>query len=204
MSKSCDDVLTNKWIWVTIGIPTQTTVCRYAGEEFFREYGDGGYELVDGLVVENAMPNVKHGKVCSRLTATLQNYIDANPIGHSLSHDTLFYTRRRPDTLRGPDVFFVSHAKLPANAPVPKGTLTVIPEVTFEVRSPSDSWNEATAKALDYLSAGVQVAVVLDPSNRSATVFRPDSIPQNLEASDELTIPDHLPGFAVPVHRFFE
>ncbi len=173
------------------------------GEDFFREYPEGGYELVDGLVVENAMPNVKHGKVCSRLTATLQNFVDANPIGHGLSHDTLFYTRRRPDTLRGPDVCFVNFNMLPVDG-VSDGLLEVVPQVTFEVRSPSQSRNEVTAKALEYIRAGVEVAVVLDPSSGSITIFRNDSTPQKLEGDAVLTIPDHLPGYEVPVQRFFQ
>ena len=174
------------------------------GEDFFRDYGSGGYELIDGRVVENAMPGGEHGISCLSVGFYLKLFLMDNPIGRGFGNDTFFYLRRKPDTIRGPDVFFVSHAKIPANATVPKGTLTVIPEVTFEVRSPSDSWNEATAKAFEYLSAGVQVAVVFDPDNRTATIFRPDAKPETLKADETLTIPDHLPGFSVPVHRFFE
>ncbi len=172
-------------------------------EDFFRDYGSGGYELIEGRVVENAMPGGKHGKACVKAGYFLQLFLDRNPIGHAFGNDTLFVIRRRPDTLRGPDVCFASYAKLPADA-VPDGPLDISPEVTFEVRSPSDSWNEVTAKALDYFKAGVLVAVVLDPSNRSVTVFRPNAIPQKLEGDAVLTIPDHLPGYEVPVQRFFQ
>jgi hypothetical protein len=45
---------------------------------------------------------------------------------------------------------------------------------------------------------------VLDPELESAAVFRADEYPMRFHHGDEVTIPDVLPGFAVPVKRFFE
>jgi hypothetical protein len=47
--------------------------------------------------------------------------------------------------------------------------------------------------------------VVLDPRIEAATVYcGNDELPQRFHNGDELTLPDVLPGFAVPVRRFFE
>ena len=59
------------------------------------------------------------------------------------------------------------------------------------------------AKATEYLDAGVKVVVILDPQTDSAGVFRPDELPQRFHNGDELKLDDILPGFAVPVARFF-
>ena len=59
-------------------------------------------------------------------------------------------------------------------------------------------------KAYEYLEAGVRVVLVLDQETESAAVFRPGGWPQRFHNGDEVTIPDALPGFAVPVKRFFE
>jgi len=48
------------------------------------------------------------------------------------------------------------------------------------------------------------VVLVLDPPSASALVFRENEPPQRFSIGDELTISDILPGFAVPVKRFFE
>jgi hypothetical protein len=37
-------------------------------EEFFRDYGDGGYEHVRGQVIEVPKTGAKQGKVCQKVT----------------------------------------------------------------------------------------------------------------------------------------
>lgn len=172
-------------------------------DEFFDRYGNGGYELIDGVATEVPMPGFKHGKVAIKVGVELELYVRGNPIGHVAGNDTLFQLRRGPDTLRGPDVLFVSYAKQPAGD-VPDGPLAVIPELVFEVRSPSDPWTEVFEKMLDYLKAGVSVVVILDPKTRSASVFRPNDLQDTFQADQLLTIPDVLPGFAVVVSKLFE
>jgi len=172
-------------------------------EEFYTRYGRGGYALVKGVVTEVSMPGGRHGKVCVKVAYELEAFVRANPLGHVMSNDTLVVLRRGPDTTRGSDVCFVSFDTLPKES-VPDGPLTVIPELVFEVRSPSDPWTEVIEKMLDYLKAGVKVVVILDPKTQSASVFRPQDRQEMLEADQTLTIPDVLPGFAVVVGRFFE
>ena len=72
------------------------------------------------------------------------------------------------------------------------------------MRSPSDLWTDALGKMLDYIRAGVQVVVILDPNTESASVFRSGTRQETFEKDQALTIPDVLPGFEVPVARFFE
>ena len=86
---------------------------------------------------------------------------------------------------------------------MPAGPLPT-PELVIEVRSPSDRISQLSAKASEYLDAGVAVVVVLDPVTASAAVYREDEFPVRLHNGDELTLPDVLPGFAVAVRRFFE
>ena len=69
----------------------------------------------------------------------------------------------RSDSVRGGDVVFYSYTRLP-RGPIPEGYLEVVPELVFEVRSPSDRWAKITAKVGEYLDAGVLVACVLDPA----------------------------------------
>jgi Uma2 family endonuclease len=173
-----------------------------SADEFFEQYGAGGYELIDGIVTEVSMPGFKHGKVALKLSRVVGDFVEAHDLGHAAGNDTLFQLRRGPDTLRGPDVLFVSYAKQPADD-VPDGPLKVIPELVFEVRSPSDPWTEVLEKVLDYLKAGVAVVVVLDPKTSTASVFRPNDLQDIFAADQTLTIPDVLPGFAVAVGMLF-
>ncbi len=75
----------------------------------------------------------------------------------------------------------------------------------FEIRSPSDRWEAILTKVGEYIKAGVLVVGVLDPESLRAFLFYPgDQNPRILEAGDELTLPEVLREFRVPVRRFFE
>lgn len=77
------------------------------------------------------------------------------------------------------------------------------PQLCVEVRSPSNTWNEIFIKVGEYLGVGVVAVLVLDPDRLTASVYRQDGDQQIFRADDDLTLPDVLPGFSVPVRRFF-
>lgn len=79
-----------------------------------------------------------------------------------------------------------------------------VPDAVFEVRSKSDRWVTVFARVVDWLDAGARIGILLDEPSGSASVYRSDELPQIFHNGDELVIPDVLPGFAVPVRRFFE
>ena len=188
----------------TVQTPPPAQPALLTAEEFFRRYAGQPYELVRGRPVEVPMAGGKHGEVCGTAAYFVKQYALAAGTGRMMSNDTLLVTRRGPDGSRGMDVCFISYARLPKEQPTPDGPLEAVPEVVFEVRSPTDRWTDVIEKVLEYLTAGVSVVVVLDPKTESASVFRPDTRQEIFEKDQTLTIPDVLPGFSVPVSRFFE
>lgn len=174
-------------------------------DEFLRRHGDdAGIELIAGHPVRLPMPGFQHGEVCFNVALILGGFVKANRLGRIATNDTFVRTRTDPDGVRGADVLFISYATLPAEMPTPKGAITPPLELVVEVRSPTDSLNEMMAKALEYTDAGVTVVLLLDPDERFVAVFRANQLPKRLELTDTLTLPDVLPGFAVPVQSFFE
>lgn len=173
-------------------------------EEFVRLHGhESGVELVKGRLVRTPMPGAEHGEVCGNAFALVREVVKAAGLGRVMVNDT--FVRTGPDTYRGADVCYVSFARLPKEQPTPKGPLDVAPELVIEVRSPTDRTGDIQIKVGEYLNAGVTVVVVLYPGIDAATVYRQtDDFPQRMHNGDELTLPDVLPGFAVPVRRFFE
>lgn len=159
-------------------------------------------ELVRGRVVEMNVPAPRHGEICVNVTLAIGPHIRANGLGHLVCNDGGVRTQRGPDTVRGPDLSFYSFARVPPG-PMPRGYLSVVPELVFEVRSPTDRWSVITAKAQEYLQAGVTVACVLDEMTQAVTVYRDDAAPQTLRGDDELHLPDVLGDLRVAVRRFF-
>lgn len=59
-------------------------------------------------------------------------------------------------------------------------------------------------KTQEYAANGVAAVVVLDIDTRTASVYR-NPVPNRtvLAESDTLTVPEVLPGWSVPVAKFF-
>ncbi|MGL6097454.1 MAG: Uma2 family endonuclease [Fimbriiglobus sp.] len=174
-------------------------------DEFLRLHGDEtGIELVNGRIVRLPMPGLQHSEVCLNTGAILREFVKRKKLGRVFGNDPFIRTRTNPDGYRGADVLYISYTTLPADIPTPVGSYTPPLELVVEVKSPSNSVLELTEKATEYLNAGVKVVVVIDPQTESAAVFRGDDWPQRFHNGDEFTLPDILPGFAVPVKAFFE
>jgi Uma2 family endonuclease len=174
--------------------------------EEYQELPDNGRpsELVRGRVVEMNPPFSYHGYVCSKVDRIIGGFAEANDFGYPASNDSGVITERDPDTLRGADFAFYSYARVPKGTLKKRGYVDVAPDLIVEVRSADQLWSEILEKVAEYLKAGVVVVCVLDPIPESAIVYRAEEPDVKLTRDQTLELPDVLPGFSVPVKRFFE
>jgi Uma2 family endonuclease len=173
--------------------------------EEFLDLPDLGYpsELVKGRIVKMNVPGVRHGRVCLRIGQILQNFLDEHDLGRAVCNDSGVVTERGPDTVRGADVSYYSYASIPKDQPLPVGYAHDPADLVFEVLSPRNTWPTVLVKVGEYLNAGVSVVCVADPEHEVVIKHLPDRPPERLSGSDVLTLPELLPGFTVPVARFF-
>jgi Uma2 family endonuclease len=184
---------------------TTTTEPLLTYDDFVRLHGDEKLvELVNGRVVRYPMPHSEHGYVNSNVVLIVGGFVKANGLGRGFTGDTFIRTKIEPPGCRGVDFCFVSYAKITKTSPVPQGPLEIAPELVIEVRSHTDQTGAVNEKVDEYLAAGVTVVVVIDPGTESLAVHRKDELPIRMHNSDELTLPDVLPGFAVEVKKFFQ
>ncbi len=160
-------------------------------------------ELVRGRVIEMNVPAPRHGEICCKVARIIGNHADEHGLGRVVVNDSGVITEHDPDTLRGADAAFYSYDRVP-RGPLPAGYLAVVPELVFEVRSPTDRWQRLFAKAAEYLEAGVSVVCLLDQMSERVLVCRAEEAPITLQGDDELHLPNILGDFRVPVRRFFE
>jgi len=158
-------------------------------------------ELVRGEIIEMTNPGPAHGVVCVNIIKRLSQWTDSGHGGVVLSNDARILTSQNPDTVRGPDVFFVSKDRCPKEG-FSDRSLTVPPDLVVEVLSPSDRWRDVHDKVNDYLSAGVQEVWVVQLKPKRVHVFRPDEAPAILPVEAELATPV-LPDFRCSVNEFF-
>jgi Uma2 family endonuclease len=170
----------------------------------FARMPDPGHpqELVRGVVVDMPPPRFRHGKIAGRITTLLTIHSDQHHLGHVLGNDCGVVTQQHPDTVRGPDVSFVSYAKVPPDAD--PHYLTIAPDAVFEVRSPSDRSREIFAKVNEYLQLGVPVVYVIDPEGQRVHCYYEDRPDEILDATAEFVGIGPLADFRVPVAKFFE
>ncbi len=192
-----------------MALPTLTTDLLTA-DEFIDRYGHmSGVELIDGRVTwkrapnepatEGTMPKFRHGVYCNTAARLLDEFVRPRKLGWVATNDT--FVKVNGSLVRGADVLYVGYDRLPAGEP--PEDLDIAPDLVVEVRSPTDRIAVLSAKAMEYNEAGVRVVLVVDPVSQSVAVFRMDEFPVRLHNGDELTLPDVLPGFAVPVKAFF-
>ncbi|WP_165248492.1 Uma2 family endonuclease [Paludisphaera soli] len=173
-------------------------------EEFERRPdADAVEELVRGRIVMSPLPNRRHGFVCAQVAYLLGRFLEDHPLGRVVGNDSAIIVGRNPDTVRGADAAYYSFERLPRDADNSRYG-PEIPELVFEVLSPSDRWKNAMVKVGEYLDAGVLCVVVLDPEEKTAHVFGAEAEPTRLGPDEILRFDAILPGFEVVVGRFFD
>ena len=163
--------------------------------------GDGRrFELIRGVLVEKMPSGKSQGLVSSRIDRIIGNYAEDNDFGVTLSNDTGHRLDRDPDTVRAPDVAWFAPGRLPEDV---VGFPELAPDLAVEVKSPSNSWPEITAKAYMWLSYGSQQVWVADPPTTTITIYRLDTAPVTLGEDDVLDGGELLPSFSTSVWRLF-
>ncbi len=174
-------------------------------EELLRMPDDGfRHELVRGELRKMTPAGNKHGYVTMNLSGPLHRHVKENGLGRVYTAETGFLLARNPDTVRAPDVAFVSHARLEEVGEV-EGFWPGAPDLAVEVISPSDTHTEVIGKALSWLDAGCRMVLAVDPSRRTVTVYRALDDIRILkgEAGETLDGADVVPGWSLPVAELF-
>jgi len=154
-------------------------------------------ELVRGRLVVREPAGSQHGLVAMSIGAELAVYAKRIAAGGVFAAETGFKLATNPDTVRAPDVAFVTSERLPAA--VTRGYPALAPDLAVEVLSPGDSPGEVLAKVADWLSAGTSLVWVVDPVRRLARVYRRDGSEVLVASDGALDGEDLLPGFSCPL-----
>ncbi len=160
------------------------------------------HELIAGRLHEMEPTGFLHGHVTIRVGRMLDEHVSEHGLGVVVGAETGFVVARDPDTVRAPDAAFVRADRV-APGRLPETYWPGPPDVAVEVVSPNDRPADVTAKALEWLAAGTQVVVVLDPRRRVATLYRSRSDIRTLASDERLDLDPELPGFAVVVAELF-
>jgi Uma2 family endonuclease len=170
-------------------------------EELFQYPDSEYYELVRGVPSVSEPPGGVHGSVASRIVARLADHVERLGLG-SVLVEAGYVLKRSPDTVRGPDVSFMSLTRLPPDR-IPEQFIPGAPDLAVEILSPSSRWSDVEEKIADYFAAGARLVWMVDLVERRAIVRYPDRPPRIVAAGESLDGEDVVPGFALALAELF-
>ena len=174
-----------------------------SADDLLRLSGEGAKgELIRGVFHETMSAGVNHGRIVVKLVLLMGAFVMPRRLGTLLASDTGVLLERNPDTVREPDIAYISAEKLPIGEDVP-GYSEVVPDLVVEVASPNDSRMEVRRKALMWLEHGVGLVWVVHPDSHAIDVYQPDCSILTLTEDDTLEGGDVLPGFTCQVSDIF-
>lgn len=181
-------------------VPTMTAPVLMSAEDLLRlNLPDKRTELVRGVLVVREPAGGRHGRIAADITRLLGEHVARAGLGTVYAAETGFTLARNPDTVRAPDVGFIRRERL--LHPEPDGFPDLAPDLVVEVLSPHDRPAEVLAKVADWLSAGVRLVWVIDPTRRHARVYRTDGSDFGVAETEALAGEDVVPGFTLPLSR---
>ncbi len=162
--------------------------------------GDITYELVDG----EAKPKMSPKRFHSRLTLALSQLLApwSQNRGEVGIEWAVTLKRKNRDWVPVPDLLYVSYSRLPSNV-IEDEAYPIPPELVIEIISPDQSFGAMSAKATDYLDAGVMRVWVVDARSKTVTIFYPDTRPQTKSGADSLE-DSLLEGLQITPQQIFQ
>lgn len=171
-------------------------------ERFLRDYPDQKYlELVRGEVVENMPPGFLHGILASKLSGRILFWIEAGG-GGFVGVESGFVLERDPDTVRGPDVYYVRRERVAVLNQL-RSFADFAPDLAVEIVSPGDAGEAIVDKVEQYLAAGTAQVWGVYPDRKSVHVHVPGGTTQRLSGADAVVGGELLPGFSLPLADLF-
>ena len=163
-------------------------------EKMQQQYPDYRMELVKGDIIVMSPSGYESDEVAAEMIAQLRNWVRPRKIGRVAASNAGF---RLPNSdLRAPDASFVLAERLRRS---PKSFAQLAPDLTVEVKSPSDNLEDVRAKIREFLALGTKVGILINPDNRIVEVYYSGQEAIILRDGDVVTVPDLLPGWEVKV-----
>ena len=170
-------------------------------DEFLALPDERDYELINGMLVRRKETGAEGSYVAGQVMMFLGTYRREHG-GWPLESETTYRCFGSPRILRRADVSYIRPDRLPGER-LPKGYVTIAPDLAVEVVSPTDKAENVEEKVIQYLAAGVHLVWIVYPQTRTVHVRRPDGTSTILGDDQQLSGEAVLPGFSCPIRELF-
>ena len=160
-------------------------------------------ELVKGVVQETVSANGEHSEVAAALALAFGNHVRPRRLGRVAGSDAGVLLERGPDTVREPDVVFISAETLPLDVKV-RGFYEVVPDLVVEIVSPNDSPAYVAQRVAMWQSFGVPLVWTVYPVARTVAVHPLNGTTMIYTEDDTLDGGAVLPDFRCVVREILD
>ena len=127
-------------------------------------------ELIMGVLHKKVSSGLEHGQIAMNWGILLGPFIKAHRLGRIFGSDAGVQLERDPDTVREPDVAFISAERMPLDVRE-RRYAQVVPDLVVEIISPNDRPLPVFDKAQMWLRHGVRLVWITDPEARTITAL---------------------------------
>ncbi len=160
-------------------------------------------ELVKGVVRETVSAGGEHGEIVVLIGSVLGAHVRPGRLGRVAGSDAGVLLQRDPDTVREPDVAFISAEKLPLDVKV-RGFYEVVPDLVVEIVSPGDSPAYVAERVAMWHSFGVPLVWAVYPVARTVAAHPLEGPAIIYTEDDTLDGGPVLPEFQCPVRDILD
>ncbi len=173
-------------------MPQQTST-PVSAEQLEQTAGRRREELVRGELVEMTPVGGPHSELTVLLGSWLVPFVRKNKLG-AVGIERGFILSRDPDTVRAPDLHFISKERLALGSR--EGFFPGAPDLAVEILSPTDRAGDVQARIREYLNAGTRLVWVVDPHSETVTAYHPAGDARIYSGEQAVPGEDVLPGFS--------
>lgn len=136
-------------------------------EKFQAQHPNHRMELVQGKIVVMSPSGYESDEVAATVVGELYNWVKPRKLGRVAASSAGF---RLPNSdVRAPDASFILAERLRRS---PRSFAELAPDLTVEVKSPSDLVDDLEAKIQDFLALGTKVGILVNPDDRTVKIYR--------------------------------
>ncbi len=157
------------------------------------------YELDEGELLMEASPALRHNLVRQRIAMRLIQFVEPNRLG-VVAEEMDF--RLAPDTVRNPDVAFVTAEHL-KKIDLDRSSVEGAPALAVEVISPSNTAQDMAKKTQQYLRAGSRFVWLVYPGLRLVEIHSASGV-RRVQEPEPLKEDTLFPGFSLSLRYVFD
>ena len=157
-------------------------------------------ELVGGEIVVMSPSGYESDEVAAAIIAQLWMWVNPRRLGRVAASSAGFVLPNASEDVRAPDASFIRADRFRRTT---EEFAHQVPDLSFEVKSKTDSLESLRQKIQSFLELGTLVGVLADPRTHLLEVYRPNQAVQLLQDGDVFTVPELLPGWEMPVESIW-